>query len=1406
MKRKILSIIIIFGLVLALLPATALAVYTDSQDHWAEAAIDKWSANGIIQGYDGKFRPEDPITRGELAIIIDRLMKYRTAAENAFTDLDQNYYTEAILKANAAGVITGYDGKVRPTDNITREEAVVMLCRAFGLDESSAASGFTDSASISQWARGSVNAMAARGFVHGYQGTFRPLDSISRAEIVTVLDNAVSGFYTEEKEYTGDVSGIAIINAPGVVLKDMTINGDLVVAEGVGTGDVTLQNVVVTGNTIVRGGGANSIHIVGGSQISNLIIEKTDSGQIRIVTEDGSAVEAVYVDDGNDDIILTGTFESVSITAAVSVKVVDAVIGTVKVTGENTRIDIDAASTVTTLSADAPITVDNKGTITKAEVSVENVTITGNKPKDITYATGVAGDSDKDDGGNTGGGGFLDTTAPTLKNITFTANGTVLTGTVDGGYTLEADRNSETNYLIDFSGTTSSEALSGGPFALTLDETQLSETQRTAMEAYYNTKPEPYKSYLLAALDGSKPFAYIQAGSGNSVSLLDGAQYTLDSKSISMVIPGDYPLGTYVLKGQIVDAAGNKTDLIFKLIVTVPAGTVWTDLADTAWYADSETSFTLTTAEQLAGLAELVNGGNNFTGKTVVLGYDIDLFGIEWIPIGIDTNDGLKAFAGTFNGNNKTVSNLVINTAYVGNAGLFGCVKSGAVIKDLALSNVTINTTNGTPADTEAGKAVGALVGGLSYSNVPNTKVLIRNITVTGANIKGAGRVGGIVGWVKDSISGVEIYNVNVTGNISAVFNTDNGDKAGGIIGQTQSATIIKDATANVVIAGFRDLGGIAGYSNVGTYKDCSTSGSVTASPIEGVSKDPYAGGILGRLGSNVTITNCNSAATVTSFDSSCAGKIFGGPAEYVTIANVVNQSTGTAYTTIQTALNAATAGDTLYVGPGVYKEDVNISKAITLEGGGADRTIIVGATIGNPTNVSTLAFNTSGATVRGLTLTHEYTPDELEAWNFNNNGVTFGQGKSGNTLENCIITLNRNGIYLNNTTGNNILNNKIHNNRTGINMCNIINGTEIKRNQILDNWTLGIVFYDGGTEATAAVLTTVTIDENTFEGNWYSDILIKDANSTSGFSSTGTLNVGNKNSFLDYSSVTFTTSKNTVLDEPAFTLQKPAFLGGTGEYANAPSFVIPALRNSSSEPAALGYVGVKTMIVDNTYFTIADALAAAAEDDTIIVKEDISLGATLVIDKAGITINGQDHAINQAIHIAADNVTIKNLTGTANGIFVGGPTAFYITNKNVTLEKITVDGKDQDNSIAIRGYDGAEFTVKNSSFSNFVTGIFAHHGNTIPGAGQNILNAMNNTFTNVLAGIGGTEKTTLNAIGNTFVSVKQGGEGIGLGTGVIVVGAETKENAKQVALLESTNTFDYPADKIVAYHVRDYR
>ena len=90
---------------------------------------------------------------------------------------------------------------------------------------------------------------------------------------------------------------------------------------------------------------------------------------------------------------------------------------------------------------------------------------------------------------------------------------------------------------------------------------------------------------------------------------------------------------------------------------------------NTEWYSNNNSTFTIDTREELAGLAYLVSEGNNFSGKTITLTNDIDLGGDEWIPIG----NAKTQFAGTFDGHEYTVSNLKISeqNEYVG---LFGYV------------------------------------------------------------------------------------------------------------------------------------------------------------------------------------------------------------------------------------------------------------------------------------------------------------------------------------------------------------------------------------------------------------------------------------------------------------------------------------------------------------------------------------------------------------------------------------------------------------------------------------------------------------------------------------------------------------------------------------------------------------
>lgn len=266
-KRTVLALGLVLALIMSLLSMSfaeteegvtevAPTTFNDVSGHWAKDAIYKWSGYGVINGYDGLFRPNEQISRGEMACILDNMMDYQIASENTFTDLkDGQFYTEAILKANAAGIIKGDGSTVRPLDKITREEASVILGRAFALNENTNGnSTFKDAAMIATWAKGFIIAMEEKGYINGTNNNLRPKTKITRAEIVTLINNIVKAYYTEAGTYKEDVTGTAVIKVPDVILKGVTISENLIIAEGVGEGEVTLDRVTVKGDTVVRGG------------------------------------------------------------------------------------------------------------------------------------------------------------------------------------------------------------------------------------------------------------------------------------------------------------------------------------------------------------------------------------------------------------------------------------------------------------------------------------------------------------------------------------------------------------------------------------------------------------------------------------------------------------------------------------------------------------------------------------------------------------------------------------------------------------------------------------------------------------------------------------------------------------------------------------------------------------------------------------------------------------------------------------------------------------------------------------------------------------------------------------------------------------------------------------------------
>lgn len=249
---------------------------------------------------------------------------------------------------------------------------------------------------------------------------------------------------------------------------------------------------------------------------------------------------------------------------------------------------------------------------------------------------------------------------------------------------------------------------------------------------------------------------------------------------------------------------------------------------------------TISTAEELAGLAASVNEGTNYAGKTIKLACDINLKNIEWTPIGNGgtiTNTA-NSFRGNFDGQNHTIYNLTVNgNQYLG---LFGIVTGD----NSNLSNVTS----------------------------------IKNLNIENTTITGNYSAGALAGHIINHYTTVVIENVNVSNVKVTVIpelienEYDNGDKVGGIIGYIEGAEVKNCSVKDVSLKAYRDVGGLVGCvvaredkksTVTGTYENV----AITVDQVTNHYEDKAANcsASVGRnLGENtVTVTGTNYTETI---------------------------------------------------------------------------------------------------------------------------------------------------------------------------------------------------------------------------------------------------------------------------------------------------------------------------------------------------------------------------------------------------------------------------------------------------------------------------------------------------------------------------------------------------------------
>lgn len=344
------------------------------------------------------------------------------------------------------------------------------------------------------------------------------------------------------------------------------------------------------------------------------------------------------------------------------------------------------------------------------------------------------------------------------------------------------------------------------------------------------------------------------------IKIINNKKETIKKASDSSIVVTGFDFST--IGKHIAKFSYGDKELIWEYTVQ---NLVWDKTAKIDWYSDADTVFRINTAEELAGIAELVNNGKSFENKVILLNNNIDLGGNAWVPIGTSgkgvSKNGEHYFSGIFDGQGYQISNLHIVASHdqIGehisseesfyNAGLFGETLN-ATIKNVNINNVTI--VNGMMNEgVRSLQGTGALVG------FAKGKSIITNITVTGKiNIDGEYKVGGIIGNISGNLPIIRELKI-IGDDDSYIFGTDKKYKDtnnfGGIIGFGDiNNAIIDDCCTNIKITGVT-CGGIIG-SVVGsdiTISNCAVYGDVI--DVE----SSVVGGILGARFTNLSIANC---------------------------------------------------------------------------------------------------------------------------------------------------------------------------------------------------------------------------------------------------------------------------------------------------------------------------------------------------------------------------------------------------------------------------------------------------------------------------------------------------------------------------------------------------------------------
>ena len=351
--------------------------FHDFPTDWSAAGLRSAVDNGLLNGANGRIDGAGLLTRAQMAAIINRAFAAKKTADlSGYNDVNADaWYRSDLAAAVAMGTFQGANGQLNPERPITREEAFAVLARAFALESGSTASlnVFSDSASVSSWAADSAAALVENGYVNGANGALNPKSNITRAEFAKIISNMASTYADASASLPETVDGSLIVRDNSVSLAGKTINGDLIIADGVS--QIDLSNVTVTGRILLRGG---------------------ESGVNFANTKAGKGIAA------NTDIAVSGTVDSITVIADGAKISGSGKVGAVQAHANN----VSVSTTGTKVSAAAGVSGVTAGSKTVAAGKTETVSQTsGGSSSGGASSGGGSSSGGSSNGGSSNGGG-----------------------------------------------------------------------------------------------------------------------------------------------------------------------------------------------------------------------------------------------------------------------------------------------------------------------------------------------------------------------------------------------------------------------------------------------------------------------------------------------------------------------------------------------------------------------------------------------------------------------------------------------------------------------------------------------------------------------------------------------------------------------------------------------------------------------------------------------------------------------------------------------------------------------------------------------------------------------------------------------------------------------------------------